>query len=316
MSMKPLRLLLPSRAAAMLAAVLLACGVTPRDATAQFTDERGARALTGVLKRIKETGVVRIGYRESAIPFSYRGAGGQPYGYSIDLCREIVADLTEAVGLARLRTEYVVVTPADRIEQVRQRRIELECGATTNTAARREFVSFSPVIFVAGTQLLVARSSRIRSLRDLEGRTVVVARGTANEEVIRGLLASRFPGVQLKVVEDYDAALSQLAAGAAAALAADDVLLYSYVAEHGLQRQFAIVGELLSYDTYGIMYANGDAALAEVVRAALTRLAKSREIRVIYNTWFLRPLPSGVLLGLPMSPQLERNFQLLGLPVD
>lgn len=314
--MKPLRLPLVNRIAAALGALLLAGALAPGNAVAQFSDERDARALTGVLKRIKESGVVRIGYRERAIPFSYRGADGKPYGYSIDLCREIVAEVTDAVGLQRVHVEYVTVTPVDRFELVLQGRIDLECGATTSTASRREQVAFSPTIFVAGTQLLVRRDSGVRSLRDLDGRTVVVARGTSNEEVMRQLLAVRHPRVRLHVAENYPTAFLQVDTGDAAALAADDVLLYAYVAENGLQRRYAIVGELLSYDTYGIMYQRGDPALDDVVRAALTRLARSREIRAIYNTWFLRPLPSGVVLGLPMSPQLERSFQLMGLPVD
>lgn len=314
--MKLLRLALAPRAAAILAALLLAFALVPRDAAAQFADERGARVLTGALKRIKDTGGVRIGYRESAVPFSYRGPGGQPYGYSIDLCLAIVDELADAVGRTGLRVDYVPVTPADRILQVTAGRIDLECGATTNTSARREKVAFSPVIFVAGTQLLVIRGSKARSLRDLAGRSVVVVRDTANEEAMRRLLSAGTYRVQLKVADDYDAALAQVASGTAAALAADDILLYAYVAERGLQRQFAIVGELLSYEPYGIMYAKHDAALDDVVRSALTRLATSREIRTIYNRWFLRPLPSGVVLGLPMSVPLERALQLLGMPAD
>jgi glutamate/aspartate transport system substrate-binding protein len=299
-----------------LVAPLLACAMSPPGAQAQLVEERDARALTGTLKRIKEAGIVRIGYRENAVPFSYRGADGKPYGYSIDLCREIVIDIADAVGVTTLRTEYVAVTPTDRFRQLTDRRIDLECGATTSTASRREQFAFSPITFIAGTQLLVLRGSGVRSPRDLDGRTIVVVRGTANEDVMRQLIARRFPRVRLAVADDYERAVAEIASGVSAALAADDVLLYSYVAERGLQRQFAIVGELLSYEPYGLMYRKDEAALDAVVRTALVRLATSREIRVIYNRWFLRPLPSGVRLGLPMSPQLERTFQVLGMPVD
>ena len=112
---------------------------------AQTLDEPGARALTGVLKRIKAAGVVRIGFRERAIPFAFEGSGKRPYGYSIDLCDAIVESIAAEIGVALLRTEYLRVTPADRIEQVAAAGIDLECGATTNTAQRRERVAFSPL---------------------------------------------------------------------------------------------------------------------------------------------------------------------------
>ena len=109
---------------------------------------------------------------------------------------------------------------------------------------------------------------------------------------------------------------SWLGDGRAEALAADDILIIAYLAEHGLQRQYAVVGELLSYEPYGIMFARDDAPLAAVVDASFRRLAVTREIRWIYDKWFMRRLPSGVRLGVPMSIQLERSFQVLGLPPD
>jgi glutamate/aspartate transport system substrate-binding protein len=296
--------------------LMLAAVVVPVPASAQYFDPDEARPLTGVLKRVRDSGMVRIGYRESAVPFSYRSAHGQPFGYSIDLCLAIVDDIAETIGRPGLRIEYRPVGLTDRIEKVAAGDIDLECGSTTNTASRRERVAFSPTTFIAGTQLLVRRGSRIRSLRDAAGQIVVVARGTANEEAMRHLAATSARGFRLQVADDYQAALAMLASGAAAALAADDVLLYAYVAEHGLRREYAIVGELLSYEPYGIVYARGDAAMDRVVRSTFHRLAASREIRVIYNRWFLRPLPSGITLGIPMSPQLERTLQMLGLPVD
>ena len=156
-------------------AALLAAG----DAGAQI-DEPPARTLTGALKRIKASGVVRIGYRAQAIPFSYEARAGQPWGYSIDLCEAIVEDIAREIGVASLRTEYRRVTPSDRIDQVVDGRIDLECGASTNTAERRTRVAFSPLTFVSGTRLLVRRGGPVHSLRDLAGRRVVVARGTTN----------------------------------------------------------------------------------------------------------------------------------------
>jgi glutamate/aspartate transport system substrate-binding protein len=292
---------------------LLAAGAV---ATAQPVEEPAAQALTGVLKRIKAAGVVRLGYRAGAVPFAFEGPNGHPYGYSIDLCHAIVDELAQAAGAASLRIEYRRVTPADRIAQVVGGRIDLECGATTNSAERRQQVAFSPLVFVAGTRLLVRHGSPVRSVRDLVGRQVVVVRGTTNEQAMNQLAALRKRSFEVLAADDYEQALQKLAAGEVDALAADDILLAGYIAEKGLRGRYAVVGELLSYEPYGIVFARGDAPLAEAVDATFRRLAASREILWIYNKWFLRPLPSGIRLGLPMSAELRRSFEVLGLPPE
>jgi glutamate/aspartate transport system substrate-binding protein len=177
-------------------------------------------------------------------------------------------------------------------------------------------VAFSPLVFVAGTRLLVRQGSPVRSVRDLAGRKVAVARGTTNEQAMNQLAALRKRSFAVLAADDYEQALQKLAAGEVDALAADDILLTGYIAEKGLRGRYAVVGELLSYEPYGIMFARGDAPLAEAVDATFRRLATSREIRWIYNKWFLRPLPSGIRLGLPMSAELQRSFEVLGLPPD
>ncbi len=295
--------------------IVLATLLGVEDSSAQV-DEPPARTLTGVLKRIKASGVVRIGYRARAVPFSYESRDGHPQGYSIDLCEAIVEDIAREIGVASLQTQYRRVTPADRIDQVADGRIDLECGASTNNAERRTRVAFSPLTFVSGTRLLVRRGGPVHSLRDLAGRRVVVARGTTNADVMRQLAARAASAFSVLEVEDHATALAWLADGRAEALAADDILMIAYLAENGLQRQYTVVGELLSYEPYGIMFARDDAPLAEVVDATFRRLAATREIRWIYDRWFMRRTPSGVRLGVPMSIQLERSFQVLGLPPD
>jgi glutamate/aspartate transport system substrate-binding protein len=217
------------------------------------------------------------------------------------------------VGVATLRVEYRRVTPADRIDQVADGRVDLECGATTNTAERRRRVAFSPLIFIAGTRLLVKRGSPVRSTRELAHRTVVVIRGTTNEDVMRRLAASPGRSFAVEAVEDSARALERLAAGKADAFAADDILIAGYLGEKGLRRNYAVVGDLISFEPYGIVFARDDSALVEAVNAAFRRLAATGEIRRIYNKWFLGSLPSGFRLALPMGVRLERSFQLLGL---
>jgi glutamate/aspartate transport system substrate-binding protein len=285
-------------------------------ASAQYIPDREARPLSGVLKRIKDAGEVRIGYRQAAVPFSFEGPDGKPYGYSIDLCEAIVEHIADAAGIAMLVIQYRRVTPADRIEQVVEGKVDLECGATTNTAERRRQVAFSPLIFVAGTRLMVRSGSPVRAARDLPGRRVAVVRGTTNEEAMRRIATTIARGATVVVADDYAQALQMVSAGEADALAGDDILLTAFIAEKGLRGQYAVVGELLSHEPYGIMFARDDAPLAAAVDAAFRRLAASRELRWIYDKWFLRALPSGIRLGLPMSAELQRSFEVLGLPPD
>jgi len=273
-------------------------------------------ALTGRLRQIKEAGVVRLGYREDAIPFSYLGAEGKPVGYTLDLCNAIVATIAADLGDVPLRVDYVPVTPLNRIKQVVDGAVDLECGSTTNTAERRQQVAFSPLIFVTGTRLAVPRGSGIRNPKQLRGRPVVVVAGTTNAAAMREYDRLNALAIQFVDAADYRSALALLAAGRADALAADDVLLRGLLAETKQTAGFRFVGDMLSFEPYGIMYSRGDTALADAVERTLRGLAESREITWIYNRWFVRQLPSGERLGLPMSPQLRRSLELLGLPPE
>jgi ABC-type amino acid transport substrate-binding protein len=273
-------------------------------------------ALTGVLARIRRAGVVQIGYRERALPFSTGKAGSTPYGYSIDLCLAIVEEIAGATGGQALRVAYRVVTPADRIELVEGGVIDLECGATTQTAERRARVAFSPLTFITGTRLAVPHGSAVGTRRSLEGRRVAVARGTTNEQALREHIARLGLHTEVVTVPDVADAFAQVAADRADAVASDEVLLLGYLAESGQRARFDLVGEWLSYEPYGIMFARDDPALAAVVDTAFERLARTRELRWIYGRWFVRQLPSGIRFGLPMSASLQRAFELLGLPLD
>jgi glutamate/aspartate transport system substrate-binding protein len=273
-------------------------------------------ALAGRLKEIRGTGAVRIGYRADAIPFSYVGAGGHPVGYSLDLCAAIVDELAEELGQPNLRIAYVPVTPSDRIERVAAGAVDLECGSTTNTAERRRQVAFSPAIFITGTRIAVARGSAVRSIRDLAGRRVAVIRGTTNEAAAREFDRRNRFGLQFVVADGYREALALVAEGSSDALAADDVLLRGVLAEAGKAAEFRLVGDIVSFEPYGIAYPRDDAALAAVVDRTFRKLAASGEIVWIYNRWFVRRLPTGQRLDLPLGPQLKRSFELLGLPPD
>jgi len=270
--------------------------------------EESPTTLTGTLRKARESGSITIAYRTSSIPFSYLSSRGEPIGYSIDLCKLLVDAISEEVGRT-LEIRWRPVTPESRIAEIAAGRSDLECGSTTSNLERRKLVAFSPTIFVSGTKLLVKKGSPIRSFRDLGGRKVVVTAGTTNEAAMRDLARKFKLEFALLTAADHAASFAMLTAGEVDAFATDDVLLYGLLAQNRRQADFVVTGEFLSYDPYAIMYRKDDPQLARVITDAFHALAADRELERRYERWFLRKLPSGVSLDLPMSPQLETTIQ-------
>ncbi|HMD62410.1 MAG TPA: amino acid ABC transporter substrate-binding protein [Stellaceae bacterium] len=273
-----------------------------------------AQELTGTLKKIKDSKAVTLGYRESSIPFSYVNKIGDPIGYSIDLCNQVVDEVSKELEGIEIAVKYKKVTAETRIPAVRSGEVDLECGSTTTNFERKKEVAFSPIFFVAGTKLLVPRSSGINSYRDLRDKTVVVTAGTTNEAAVRTISEKQHLGIKLVIGSDHAGSFAMLKDGKADAFASDDVLLYGLVATTGSGDQYHIVGEYLSYDPYGLMYRKDDPGFAAIVDRTFTRLAQSRELVQLYNKWFQQRLPTGETLDLPMSPQLEEIFRVQGVP--
>jgi glutamate/aspartate transport system substrate-binding protein len=187
-------------------------------------------ALSGTLKKVKDTGTITLGYRESSLPFSYLNRRQQPIGYSIDLCREIVEDVSTELDGLEIKITFAPVTPANRLQKVASGEIDLECGSTTGNVQRRKEVAFSPIFFVAGTKLMVPKSSSVSSYRDLAGKTAVVTSGTTNEAALRTLSDKQKLGITIITAPDHAQSLEMLASGKADAFATDDVLLYGFIA--------------------------------------------------------------------------------------
>lgn len=269
-----------------------------------------AQALTGTLKKAWDTGGVTIGYRASSVPFSYLSARGEPVGYAIDICRALVDAMADELG-RELVLRWQPVTADSRMQAVSSGQVDLECGSTTHNVEREKQVSFSPTIFVSGTKLMVRQGSELRSFRDLVGKRVVVTQGTTNEKTMRALSDKFKLALQLVVAPDHAESFAELKAGKVDAFATDDVLLYGLLAQNKAQAEFAVVGEFLSYDPYGIMFRKDDAALAQLVDQSFRRRAEEGDLERLYTRWFLRPLPSGPGINLPMSPQLATIFQSL-----
>ena len=301
------------------ALVLAALLVGAAPALAQ--DAVGAGELTGTLAKIKKTKVISIGYRDASVPFSYLNAVRDPgarqaIGYTIDICLAIVEDIRGELGDDTIQVRWLPVTPQTRIAMVADGRVDLECGQTTNNAERRKDVAFSPIIFVGGTKLLVRRDSKLRSYRDLKGRAVVATEGSTNAAAVKAIDAKLQLGVKLTLMRDNQDAFQAVDSGKADAWAGDDAVLYAMAAESKSPKDFAVLDENLSYDSYGIMYRKNDAQLDALVKKNFEKLAETRELSRIYEQWFLRKLPSGRTLGLSISPQLEAIFESLGQPTE
>ena len=270
---------------------------------------------TGTLKKINDSGIVRIGYRENSPPLAFLDARKKPVGYSLDLCEVVVEEIAAELG-KDIRPEYRPVTPENRFDLVTSGEVDLECGSTTNSLDRRKTVAFSPTMFVTGTKLLVRRGSGILNFRDLAGKTVVLTRGTVHETAVPKLAKRQELAIKFVFAADHNESFQMLATGKADAFANDDVQLYGMLAATRSGADFRVVGDFLTYADYALMYRRNDPEFAEVVDRAFHRLSGSREILAIYERWFLKPLPSGARLNLPMSPHLEELFRVQGLPSD
>jgi len=279
--------------------------------TAAAAQTGGSEGLSPTLANIKSTHVVRLGYRESSPPFSFLDQSNRPIGYSLELCEAIVEEIGVEVDDANLRIDYVKVTSDDRIPAVVQNKIDLECGSTTANAERGKQVAFSPLMFVAGTKLMVPKASTIAAPNDLKGKTVVVTKGTTNEQAMHAVDKKFSLGLNIVTASDHEQSYQMLADGKADAFATDDILLYGLIARHKAQDRFRVTGEYLSYDPYGIMFRKGEPQLTAVVERAFRKLGSNRDLIPLYNKWFVSRLPTGEKLNVAISPQLEEAFKVL-----
>ena len=228
---------------------------------------------TGTLKKIKDTGEIRIGYRQNSPPFAFLDAQGKPLGYSLDLCEIVVEEIAAELG-KDVRARYQPVTPENRFDLVKSGEVDLECGSTTNNFERRKTMAFSPTIFVTGTKLLVRRGSGILNFRDLAGKTVVLTRGTVQETAVQKLAERQKLPIKFVFASDHRESFQTLAAGKADAFANDDVQLSGMLAETRSASDYRIVGDFLTYGDYALMFRKNDPEFEEVVERAFRRLAE------------------------------------------
>ncbi len=270
-----------------------------------------AQELTGTLKKIKETGTITLGVRDSSVPFSYLDDKQQPVGYAIDVCMKVVDAVKRELSLPTLKVELNPVTSATRIPLMANGTIDLECGSTTNNAERQKQVAFSNTYFLTASKFVSKASAKLNTIEDLKGKTVVSTSGTTNIVQLNNENVARKLGINILTAKDHAESFLLVETGRAAAFVMDDVLLASLVASSKDPAAYAIGTEAFSKpEPYAIMLRRDDAPFKAVVDRATAALFQSPEGAAIYAKWFTQPIPPRNLnLNLPMAPVLSRAFQ-------
>jgi glutamate/aspartate transport system substrate-binding protein len=262
--------------------------------------------LTGTLKKIKDSGTIVMGVRDSSIPFSYLDDKQNYIGYSIDICNKIATAVQKELGMVELKRHYQPVTSSTRIPLMANGTIDLECGSTTNNIERQKQVAFAPTTFVTANRILYKKGSGIKVLADMKGKTIVSTAGTSNIKQITILNTDRDLGMNILSAKDHAEAFLMVETDRAAAFAMDDVLLSSLAATSKNPGAFEVSKEALSVEPYGIMERRDDPQFKKVADAAVVSLMSTGELTEIYNKWFLKPIPpTNVNLNVPMSDQLK-----------
>jgi glutamate/aspartate transport system substrate-binding protein len=279
-------------------------------ATTLFSAPVMAQELSGTLKKIKDTGVIALGHRESSIPFSYYDDKQQVIGYSHELMLKVVDAVKADLKLAKLDIKLMPVTSSNRITLVQNGSVDLECGSTTNNTERQKQVSFSNSIFVIGTRLMTKKDSGIKDFPDLAGKNVVTTAGTTSERLLRKMNEDKQMKMNIISAKDHGEAFLTLESGRAVAFMMDDALLYGEMAKAKRASDWVVVGTPQSYEAYGCMLRKDDPAFKKAVDGALAKVMTSGEAEKIYAKWFLQPIPpKGLNLNFPLSEPVKNLYK-------
>ena len=276
-------------------------------ATGAIAGAANAQQLTGTLQKIKDTGTITLGHREASSPFSYYDDKQQVIGYAMDICSKIVDAIKAELKLKKIDIKLNPVTSATRIPLMANGTIDLECGSTTNNLERQKQVSFTITHFVTANRYVAKKASKVNSLMDLKGKTVVSTSGTTNIKWMTEENAKQNLGMNIIAAKDHAESFLTVETGRAVAFFMDDILLYDRVANSKNPAEWMIGSEAYTVEPYGIMMRREDPAFKKVVDGAVASLYKSGEINKIYGKWFLKPVPpKGINLNVPMSAQFKK----------
>ena len=262
----------------------------------------GAAHAEDTLKKIKDSGAVTMGVRESSGALSYTLGDGKYVGYHIEICTRVLADVQKQLGLAKLETKYQPVTSQNRIPLVQNGTVDIECGSTTNNATRQKDVSFAVTTYVEEVRIATKANSGITSIAQLNGKSVATTTGTTSVQLLRK--HERGAGVDFKEVfgKDHADSFLLLESGRADAFVMDGQILAGNIAKSKSPADFKIVGEVLSVEPIAIMIRKDDPAFKKAVDDSIVAMMKSGEIAKVYDKWFVQPIPpSNTKVGLPAS---------------
>ena len=284
---------------AALATVLSASVVLPAQAQESLT-----------LKKIKDTGTITLGHRESSIPFSYYDDKQQVIGYSHELMLKVVEDIKANLKLAKLDTKLLPVTSANRITLIQNGSVDIECGSTTNNPERQKQVSFTTTIFVIGTKLMAKKDAGIKDFSDLAGKNVVTTAGTTSERLLRKMNEDKQMKMNVISAKDHGEAFLTLETGRAAAFMMDDALLYGEIAKAKKPGDWLVTGTAQSKEAYGCMLRKDDPEFKKLVDASLTKAMTSGDAEKIYAKWFMSPIPpKGLNLNMTLSDEMKAAYK-------
>ena len=268
-----------------------------------------AEELTGTLAKIKDSGVIVVGHRESSIPFSYYGKNQEVIGYSQDYSNLIVEAVKKELNMPDLKVKYLPVTSKTRIQLLNNNTYDFECGSTTNNLVRQKTVDFSNTIFIVGTRFLVKADSNISSLEDLKGKNVVTTAGTTSEIRLNQINNKEKLNIRIITPKDHGDAFNALETGRAAAFLMDDALLAGERSRAINPSEWKIIGEPLSYESYGCMLRKGDDQFKQLMDKAIADAQTSGKALESYNKWFTQPVPpKGANMELEISPKMVELF--------
>jgi glutamate/aspartate transport system substrate-binding protein len=274
-----------------------------------------AQELSGTLKKIKETGFITLGHRESSIPFSYIDDNAKVVGYAMDICNKIVDAVKTDLKLDKLEVRLLPVTSSTRIPLLANGTIDLECGSTTNNADRQKQVSYTNTHFLTANAYVAKKAKNLTRIEDLKGKTISSTAGTVNMKQIQEINAAKNLGMTIIPAKDHAAGFLLVEFERADAFVMDDVLLASLIATAKTPSDYVLSSEAFGLpEPYGIMLRKDDASFKALADRVTSALYKSPEGTVLYNKWFNAPIPpKGLNLGVPLNAMLKK---MLAQPTD
>jgi len=265
-----------------------------------------AEDLTGTLKKVKESGTITMGIRESSYPLSYLDDKQQPIGYHIEICNKIVDAVKKELKMADLKVQHQPVTSQNRIPLVTNGTVDIECGSTTNNEARQKQVSFAVTTFVTNVRMVVKKASGITSLSQLDGKPVATTSGTTSVQLMRAHEKGKTVNFKEVYGKDHSDSFLLLETDRAVAFVMDDNLLAGLITSSKNPQEYAIVGEVLNIEPIAIMMRKDDPAFKKVADDTIRGLIKSGAIEKLYSKWFLSPIPpKNVNMNFAMSETLK-----------